>query len=796
MPADGSGPGAGAIGRSTLRREDDRFLRGTGRFVADIAVPGQRHAVFVRSPHAHAEIDSVDVSRAVRMPGVTACLTGGDMADDGVSPVPCMWVMDDLGGDRMAVPPRWPLARSRVRHVGEPVALVVAGSEAQALDAAAAVAVGYTPLPCVTDAREALAEGAPRLHGEVAGNRLFTWGRGDAEGAAAAVAAADHVVEIEVVNNRLACAALEGRACLAVHDPASDSTTLHDATQAPHLIRRSVCEALALPANKLRVVAPDVGGGFGTKGKHYPEETAIVWAARRLGVPVRWVSGRSEAFCTDTQARDHLTTVRLGMDRDGTFKGLVVDTKANVGAYVSTFGAAIPGAIYTALLAGIYATPKVRVDVTAALTNTVPVDAYRGAGRPEACYVLERLADAAADALGVDRVEIRRRNLIPADAMPYTTPVGPTYDCGDFPGILDRLLDAGDWGGFAARRGEAAARGRLRGIGIALFVETSGVAPSRLAGTLGARVGFFESAEIRLAGDSTVQVLVGTHNHGQGHETTFAQIVADRLGLPEPSVAVVEGDTGTVQMGTGTFGSRSIAVGGSAIAVAADRIVDKGRMIAAGILEADPGDIEFEGGVYTVAGTDRRLTLGRVAEAANVGHPLPEGVEPGMNESAFYDPPNFAYSNGGHLCELEVDPETGAIEIMSYLTVDDIGTVINPMVVEGQIHGGLAQGIGQAMTELCAYDRRSGQLLSGSFMDYCVPRADELVGFEGILDESCPCTHNPLGAKGCGESGSIGAPAAVVGAAVDALSPYGVRDLGMPLTPETVWRAVSGRAAE
>ena len=687
------------IGQPLIRKEDERFLQGRGRFVSDIVVPNQHHAAFVRSPHSHAEIVAVDVAEAERMPGVVACLTGEDMADDGILPMPCMWIMEDSDGSRMVVPERWPLARGRVRHVGDAVALIVAETEAQAGDAALEVEVEYHPLPAVTDASTALADGAPLLHPEIAGNRLFSWGRGDADKAATAIAAADHVVELELVNNRLACGAIEARACLASHDPISDITVLHDATQAPHLIRRSVCEALSLPTHKLRVIAPDVGGGFGTKGKHYPEETILVWAARRLGVPIRWISSRSEAFCSDTQARDHLTRARLGIDADGRFLGLHVVTTANVGAYFSTFGAAIPVAIYTALLAGIYGTPAIRIDVTAALTNTVPVDAYRGAGRPEACYVLERLADEAARLLGTDRIEIRRRNLIPADSMPYATPIGPTYDCGDFPGILDALLEAGDWQGFAKRREESARRDRLRGIGLALFVETSGVAPSRLAGMLGARVGFFESAEIRIAGDGSVQILAGTHNHGQGHETTYAQIVAERLGLPYSMVEVIEGDTGVVQMGTGTFGSRSIAVGGSAIAAAADKIIAKGRLIAADLLEADPGDLVFDDGMYTVAGTDRRLPLRSVAAAANVAHALPAGVEPGLNENAFYDPPNFAYSNGGHLCEIEIDAETGTMEIMSYLTVDDIGTVINPLIVEGQVHGGLAQGIGQAMFE-------------------------------------------------------------------------------------------------
>ena len=781
------------IGSAALRKEDEKFLRGQGRFVSDISYPGQLHAVFVRSPHAHADIVSINAEAAADMPGVAAVLTDGDM--EAVGPLPPMWIVSNSDGSPMKQPPRRPLASGRARHVGEPVALVVAETALQAADAAEAVTVDYNPRPAVADAAEALREGSPLVHDEAPGNEAYTWGRGDADAASAALAAAPHVVELEIVNNRLACAALEARACLAVHDASTDVTTMYDATQAPHLIRRSVTEALGLRPNRVRVVSPDVGGGFGTKGKHYPEETVLVWAARRLGRPLRWISGRSEAFCSDAQARDHLTHASLGFDDEGNFLGLRVRTVANIGAHISTFGAAIPASIYSALLAGVYRTPAIYVEITGAFTNTVPTDAYRGAGRPEACYVLERLADEAARELKRDRAEIRRRNLIPSSAMPYATPIGPTYDCGDFPAILNRLLDAGDWAGFEARRTESDARGMLRGIGLAVYVETSGVAPSRLAGMLGARVGFFESAEIRVDAEGGVQVLAGTHNHGQGHETTYAQIVATRLGLPFEAVRVTEGDTDAVPMGTGTFGSRSIAVGGSAFAAAADKIVVKGRRIAAELMEAAPEDLTFEDGVYRVAGTDRSVSLAEVAKTANLAHGLPVGVEPGLNESAFYDPPNFAYSNGGHLCEVEIDPETGRMEILRYLTVDDIGTVINPTIVEGQIHGGLAQGIGQAATERCAYDPASGQLLSASFMDYCVPRADDLVTFEGEFDESQPCTHNPLGAKGCGESGSIGAPAAVVGAALDALSRLGVGDLAMPLTPYAIWRAVSERAA-
>jgi len=780
----------GSIGDSVLRKEDRKLLLGKGRFVDDIRAPGELYAVFVRSPHAHADISSMDVTAAAAMPGVVAILTGADMEADGIGEIPFMWVMNNSDGTPMNQPKRWGLARDRVRHVGEPLAVVIADSAAGAGGAAEAVRVEYTPRPAVTSARAALEPSAPLLHDDAPGNRLYTFGRGNAEATDAAIAGAAHVVKIDIVNNRIACAAIEARACLAIPDTTSGRVTLYDATQAPHLIRRSVAEALGIEQADLRVIAPDVGGGFGTKGKHYPEETIVTWAARRIGRPVRWTSTRSEAFMSDTQARDHLTKATLGLDADGRFVGLRVNTLANVGAYISTFGASIPGAIYSALLAGVYKTPAVYIEVTTVVTNTVPTDAYRGAGRPEACYVLERLADAAAAKLGLDRAEIRRRNLIPVDAMPYTTPIGPVYDSGDFPNIMEKLLSAADWDGFAARRVESEARGRLRGIGLAMYVETSGVAPSKLAGMLGARIGFFESAEIRIDGGGSVRLLAGTHNHGQGHDTTYAQIVASRLGLPFDKVTVIEGDTEAVPMGTGTFGSRSIAVGGSAIAVAADKIVEKGRKLAAFLMEAPEEDVSFSDGVYTIAGTDRQMTIGEIANAANLAHVMPPGMEAGLNESAFYDPSNFAYSNGGHVVEIEIDRDTGEIEFQRYYVVDDIGTVINPMIVNAQIHGGLAQGIGQALTESAAYDPDSGQILAGSFLDYGMPRADDFIAFEGELDESQPCTHNPLGAKGCGESGSIGSPAALVSAVLDALAPLGVTDIELPLTPLRVWKTI------
>jgi len=782
-------PNYQGIGAPLRRVEDRRFLLGRGRFVADIELPGALHCVLVRAPHAHARITKIDTSAASGAPGVAAVFTGADMAADGVAAMRPLWIIMSRDGTPMAQPPRYALARETVHHVGAPVAAVIADTRERAADAAERVAVDYEPLPAVSDVRAALAPGAPQLHQAAPGNVCFRWARGDEAAVRKAFATAVHKVALDLVNNRLAGCAIEPRAVMATTDPGTDRLTLYTSTQAPHHIRQQVTEQLGISASELRVISPDVGGGFGNKGKIYPEEGLVAWAARRLRRPVRWTATRAESFTGDTQARDHFTHAELALDGEGHFLALHVQTCAALGGYLSTFGANIPSAIYTGLFAGPYRTPAIFVEVTGVFTNTTPTDAYRGAGRPEACYVLERLADAAAARLGLDRAEIRRRNFIPSSAMPYKTPIGPTYDCGDFPKIFARVLEVADYAHFARRRAEAARRGRLRGIGMACYVESSGVAPSRFAGMLGARVGFYEAAAIRIGPDGAVRVALGTHNHGQGHATTFAQIIASRLGIPVERVDIVEGDTADVPQGTGTFGSRSIAIGGSALDRAAAKIVTKGKLIAAHLLEAAAGDIDFAVGAFTVAGTDRRIAFAEVARAAYLAHNLPPDVEPGLQDTAVYDPPNFAFSNGAHVCEIEIDPQTGRIEIVGLWAVDDIGTVINPMIVEGQIHGGLAQGLGQGLLENCAYDS-GGQLVAGSFMDYAIARADDLPEFVTECDESQPCTHNPLGAKGCGEAGAIGTPAALVGAALDALAELGVTDLAMPLTPEQVWRRI------
>jgi len=742
------------IGQPVRRVEDVRFLTGAGRFIDDLSFPGMLHCVLVRSPHAHARI------RKIAFPNEILVLTGRDMEKDGVGPMRAGWQVPG-----MVEPARWALARETVRHVGEPVAAVFAESKSQAEDAAEQIRIEYEALK------------------NIESETCFHWTRGEAAPVDAAFARAAHRVDIELVNNRLCGAAIETRGAMATGD------TLYCGTQTPHHIRQNVCAELGLAENELRVVSHDMGGGFGYKGKHYPEETIVVWAARRLRRPVKWIATRSESFLSDTQGRDHRTRASLALDRDGRFLALRVQTRADLGAYVSTFGAAIPGPIYSALLAGLYRTPAIHIEVTGVFSNSVPTDAYRGAGRPEACYVLERLADKAARELGMDRAEIRRRNLIPKEAMPYKTPIGPTYDCGDFPRLFERALEVSNYQGFESRRNQAKTRNKLRGIGVACYLESSGVAPSRLAGMMGARGGFYEAATVRVAPDASVTACLGTHNHGQGHATTFAQILAETLGVDFQKVRIIEGDTAAVPVGTGTFGSRSIAVGGSALHAACQKVILKGKKIAAHLLEASADDIEFAAGEFRVSGTDRKVAFRDVALAAYVPHNYPlESLEPGLDETAYYDPPNFAFSNGVHVCEVEVDPETGSVELVSYHAVDDIGTVINPMIVEGQLHGGLAQGVGQALAERTVYD--AGQLLSASFMDYALPRAADLPKFHSETDETQPCTHNPLGAKGCGESGAIGAPAAVMGALLDALQ---IDDLQMPATPLSIWRAIMRR---
>ncbi|PWG62610.1 xanthine dehydrogenase family protein molybdopterin-binding subunit [Spiribacter halobius] len=787
------------IGKAIERREDERFLRGQGRYTDDLHFPGEVAACFVRSPHAHARIRGIDAEEARRAPGVIAVYTGADLAADGVGGIPCGWLITGSDGSPMHEPPHYPLARDTVRYVGDHVAVVIAESFWQAKDAAELVEVDYEMLEAVTATADALDPGAPKVHEDLPDNRCYTWALGDADATDAAFRQASHVSRVDIVNNRLIPNAIEPRAVIATHSPGEDRYTLYTSSQNPHLIRMVMCAfVLAIPEHKLRVVAPDVGGGFGSKIYHYAEEAVLTWASKKVGRPIRWTAERSESFLSDAHGRDHVTTAEMAMDEQGHFLGLRVKTTANLGAYLSLFASCVPTILYATLLAGQYRTPQIHCEVTAVFTHTAPVDAYRGAGRPEATYVLERLVTQAAWDMGLTQDEIRRRNFIPKDAFPYQTPVALTYDVGDYEATLERAMELADVAGFEQRRQESERRGRRRGLGYSTYIEACGLAPSRIAGALGARAGLYESGQIRLHPTGKVTVFTGSHSHGQGHETTFAQIVSERLGLPIEDVEVVHGDTDRVPFGMGTYGSRSLAVGGSALMRALDKIIAKSKKIAAHMLEASEDDVEYDNGVFRIAGTDRQLAMAEVAFSAYVPHNYPlEEVEPGLDETAFYDPSNFTYPAGSHICEVEVDPDTGRVEIVSFTAVDDFGNVINPMIVEGQVHGGLAQGIGQALLEGCVYDPDSGQLVTGTYMDYTMPRADDLPSFRVDM-HGTPCTHNPLGVKGCGEAGAIGAPPAVINAVLDALRPLGVEHLDMPATPHRVWQAIQaarGRAA-
>ncbi|MBX3706270.1 MAG: xanthine dehydrogenase family protein molybdopterin-binding subunit [Pseudomonadales bacterium] len=780
-----TGAGGHGIGASVLRKEDLRFITGAGRYTDDIDLPGQAYAVFLRSPFARARIERIDTDDARAMPGVIAVLTGRDMADDGLGDLPCGWLVKQKDGRDMVAAPHPPLAHTQVNYVGEPYGVVIAATLYDARQAAEAVEVDFTELDPVVD--PAHARHSEDIHAGVLGNLAYDWELGDRAATEAALATAAHVTRIELVNNRLIPNAMEPRAAVGAYDPGTGEHTLYTTSQNPHLERLVLSAFVGVaPEHRLRVIAPDVGGGFGSKIFVYPEETAVIWAARKVGRPVKWTAERSESFLADAHGRDHVTHAELGVDADGRFVALKVETTANLGAYLSLFGSSVPTYLYGTLLAGQYRTPNIHVEVHGVYTNTAPVDAYRGAGRPEATYVVERIVETAARELGIDPAELRRRNMIRPDEFPYQTPVALQYDTGNYQASLERALELIDYAGFPARRAAAAARGLRRGIGFSCYIEACGLAPSKLAISLGAGVGLYESGEIRVNPTGSVTVFTGTHSHGQGHETTFAQIVADRFGIGLDDVEVVHGDTGRVEFGLGTYGSRSLSVGGSAISVAADKVIAKGKLIAAHMLETVPGTIEFADGRFGQPGSNQSLSFGEVAFAAYVPANYPDGLEPGLSEKAFYDPANFTFPAGTHIAEVEVDPETGVVEVVAFVAVDDFGRVINPMIVHGQVQGGLAQGIGQALLERCVYDE-FGQLRTGSMMDYCLPRADDLPDFT-IDTTVTPCTHNPLGAKGCGEAGAIGSPAAIMNAVTDAI---GTNDLAMPATPEKVWRALA-----
>ena len=781
------------IGASPKRREDLRFLTGTGNYTDDINLYGQLYVHFLRSDVAHGRLNKVDTSEAAQMPGVVRIFTGADFA--GVGGLPCGWQVTDKHGQPMQEPGHPVLAQGKVRHVGDPIAAIVAETYAQARDAAEVIVLDIEELPAVIDMKAAVKDGAPKVHDELTSNLCYDWGFVEENKAAVdeAFKKAAHVTTLELVNNRLVANPMEPRVAVGDYNRSTDESTLYTTSQNPHVIRLLMgAFVLGIPEHKLRVVAPDVGGGFGTKIFHYAEEAFCTFAARQLKRPVKWTSTRSEAFMSDAHGRDHVTKIELALDGDNNFMAIRTETYANMGAYLSTFAPSVPTWLHGTLMAGNYRTPLIYVNVKAVFTNTVPVDAYRGAGRPEATYQLERVIDKAARELGVDPIKLRRQNFI--SEFPYQTPVAVVYDTGDYTATMNKLEEIADLAGFEKRRKASEAKGKLRGLGVNCYIEACGIAPSNLVGQLGARAGLYESATVRVNATGSISVMTGSHSHGQGHETAFPQVIAEMLGIDESMIEIVHGDTAKGPMGMGTYGSRSLAVGGSAMVRATEKIINKAKKIAAHLMEASDADIEVKDGKFHVAGTDKSVAWGDVTLAAYVPHNYPlEDIEPGLEETAFYDPSNFTYPSGAYACEVEVDPDTGRVTIERFSAADDFGNIINPMIVSGQVHGGIGQGIGQALLEGAVYDD-NGQLLTGSYMDYAMPRASDVPFY--AVDHSCvtPCTHNPLGVKGCGEAGAIGSPPAVVNAVIDALHSAGkthVTHIDMPLSPNRVWAAMN-----
>jgi carbon-monoxide dehydrogenase large subunit len=784
----------GIIGQSVKRVEDKRFITGKGRYTDDIVLPGQTYASFLRSPYAHAKIISIDVEAAKTMPGVVAIFTGADLAD--VNGVPCGWQVNFKNGDTMKEPKHPLLAIHKVRQTGDPVAVVIAQTREEAKDASEAINVEYEELTVVVNAMEAVKPGASLVHDDVPDNICFDWTFGNPrEEVDKAISEAAHVTSLEFVNQRLIPNAIEPRSYISSYDATSEKYTLYTSTQAPHLIRLLMCAfVLGIPEHKVRVVGPDVGGGFGSKCFHYTEEALLTWATKKTGRPIKWTAERSESFLLDAHGRDHITKAEMGFDNGGKITALRVKTFANLGAYLSTFSTCVPTYLHGTLLQGLYTTPKINIDLTAVFTNTTPVDAYRGAGRPEATYLIERLIDLAALEMGKDPAELRFNNFIPpfdgVNQPGYQTQVALQYDSGNYHGVLTKGLEILGYANFREEQKAASQNGKLLGVGFSTYIEACGLAPSSVAGALGARAGLYEVGQVRVQPTGKVSVFTGSHSHGQGHETTFAQVVADKLGIPMDDVDIIHGDSDSVAFGMGTYGSRSIAVGGTAIVKSVEKIIEKGKKIAAHKLEANADDIDFVSGKFTVKGTDKSVGFGDIALTAYVPHVYPKDLEPGLDFSSFYDPTNFTYPFGCHIAIVEVDKETGEVKLKRFIAVDDVGNIINPMIVEGQIHGGLAQGIGQALFEGAEYDE-NGQLTNGSFMDYCIPRADDLPMFE-TANQVTPCPHNPLGVKGAGEAGTIGSTPAVVNAVIDALWSGGhkIKDIRMPLTSERVWKAM------
>lgn len=789
-------PKDGGIGASEVRREDVRFLTGKGRYTDDINRAGQAYACFLRSDVAHGRIAKLDTTAASAMPGVLKIFTGDDFKSAGS--LPCAWQITSRDGSKQQEPRHPILAEGMVRHVGEMIAGVVAETPEAAADAIEAIVLEIEELPAVVDMKDALQADAIKVHESLTSNLCFDWGFIEDNKAKvdAAFETAHHVTTLELVNNRCVANPMEPRCALGDYDAGDDHYTLYTTSQNPHVIRLMMgAFVLGIPEGKLRVVAPDVGGAFGSKIYHYGEEAFVTRASQVVKRPVKWTSTRSEAFVSDAQGRDHVTKIQLALDKDGIFLAFRTETFANMGAYLRLFSTVTPTYLHGPAAGGPYKTPLAYVNVKAVFTNTVPVDAYRGAGRPEGTYQLERLVDKAAREMGIDQAEIRRNNFIKPEEFPYQTPLAVVYDSGNYHATLDKLLEISNHASFEERAAKSAKAGKLRGFGFSTWVEASGLAPSRLIGALGARAGLYESATVRVNPTGGITVFTGTHSHGQGHETAFAQIVADQLGIDSKLIEISHGDTDRIPFGMGTYGSRSASVGGAAISKATDKIIAKAKKIAAHLLEASDTDISLADGKFSVVGTDKSIDWGTVALTAYVPHNYPmETLEPGLEETAFYDPSNFVYPAGAYGCEVEVDPETGKVEVVGFTAADDFGVIINPMIVAGQQHGGIAQGIGQALLEGAVYDA-SGQLLTGSFMDYAMPRADDFPAL--VVDHSCVtrCQHNPLGVKGCGEAGAIGAPPAVVNAVIDALHRGGhthITHIDMPVTPNRVWQAING----
>ena len=783
------------FGKSIKRREDPRLITGKGTYVDDVRVPGTTFAAFVRSPHAHARIKKIDTTAAKSHAGVVAVFTGSDMT--GVNSLPCGWdlrkaknipgVVQDL-----AMVPHMPLTSDVARHVGDPVAVVIADTQSAALDAADKVRVDWEVLPSVTATDKAGAAGAAQVHADAPGNVAFKWALGDGAATDEAFKTAAVTVKKRIVNQRLVANAMEPRACLARFDDATGELTLWVTSQNPHVHRLLMCAfVLGIPEHKVRVIAPDVGGGFGSKIFLYNEEVLCSWASRQLKRPVRWTSTRREAYMTDAQGRDHVTDAEIALTKDGKILALRVKTIANLGAYLSTFAPAVPTFLYGTLLNGVYTIGAIHVEVTGVFTNTTAVDAYRGAGRPEACYVLERMVEAGARALNMDVLELRKKNFIPKFSGAFQTLVAVSYDSGDYAAALDKLMQVFDYKKFRAEQEAARTQGRYLGIGFSTYIEACSIAPSKVVGALGAGAGLYESGKVRVHPTGGVTVYTGSHAHGQGHETTFAQLVADELQIPMEQVEVVHGDTGQIPFGMGTYGSRSASVGGTAILMSINKVKEKGKKIAAHLLEASPKDIEYVNGQFQVKGVPgKSVPFGAVALTAYVPHNYPEGVEPGLEETSFYDPSNFCFPFGAHACVVEVERDTGHVKMLRYVAVDDVGNVINPMIVDGMVHGGVAQGVGQALWEGAVYDDGNGQLLTSTMMEYAVPRAAQLPMYETDRTVT-PTPVNPLGIKGAGETGTIAATPAVVNAVVDALAPLGIDHFEtMPLTSERVWTAI------